>query len=118
VRYRAKAKLLQLRGVVSLDPGVRTFQTCYDADGNVTEWGKEMNRSFKECFRAGKLQAKMKGLKKMKKRRMRKVWLRKLARIRNRVDEVRKKLSTWLCRNHRVVLIPKFEVQRMVEPGS
>ena len=37
-----------------------------------------------------------------------------LQRIQNRINEVHKKSSTWLCRNYRVILLPKFESSRMV----
>ena len=78
--------------------------------------GHDLTRLFQECRVADRLQARIKkGSNKTKRRRRRRAWLRKLARIRNKVDEVDKKLSTWLCKNHRVVLIPKFETQRMVE---
>ncbi len=30
------------------------------------------------------------------------------------MDELHKKLATWLCENYRVVLIPTFETQQMV----
>ncbi len=32
-------------GVASLGPGIQTFQTCYSANGLVTEWGKASLRS-------------------------------------------------------------------------
>lgn len=105
------------QGVVALDPGVRTFQTCYDADGLVAEWGEaDMERLFKDCYAADRLQKRIKETKgnstKRYKRRM--AWHRLLQRIRHKVDEVHKKLSAWLCENYRVVLLPKFETQNMV----
>ena len=73
-----------------------------------------MSASLKRGYAADMLRAQMMKEKNKKRReQMRKAWLRALARIRNRVDELHKKLSTWLCRNHRVVLIPKFAVKRM-----
>lgn len=100
---------------VALDPGVRTFQTCYDADGAAFEWGEgDMERLFKLCYAADRLQGRIKHVKGTKRRRRRKAWLRILERIRNKVDELHKKLATWLCENYRVVLIPTFETQRMV----
>ena len=103
-------------GVVALDPGVRTFQTCYDADGLVTEWGAgDMHQLFQDCYAADRLQGRIaKTRNKTKKRRRRAAWHRKLQRIQNKVNEVHKKMSTWLCRNHRVVLLPSFESSRMV----
>ena len=107
-------------GVVSLDPGVRTFQTCYDADGLVTEWGDgDMKLLFQDCYAADRLQGiinETKGKKNKTKRRRRKIaWLRKLQRIQHKIGEVHKKLSTWLCRNYRIILIPKFDVQNMIQ---
>lgn len=45
-------------GVVALDPGVRTFQTCFSADGTVTEWGKgDMSRIYRLCYAYDDLQS-------------------------------------------------------------
>ena len=100
---------------VALDPGVRTFQTCYDADGEIIEWGKDdMKQLFQLCHLADRLQGRIKQAKGTKRRRRRLAWLRLLERIRNMVNESHKKLATFLCENYRIVLIPKFETQRMV----
>jgi len=45
---------------------------------------------------------------------MRKAWLKKLDGIKNKVNEVHRKLAVWLCENHRVILLPKFDTQRMI----
>ena len=39
-------------------------------------------------------------------------------RIRHLVDELHKKLATWLCQNYAAVLIPEFGVQQMVQKGK
>jgi putative transposase len=109
-----------LHSVVALDPGVRTFQTCYDADGAVVEWGEQdMASLFQECYAADRLQGRMgTASTKTKRRRRRRAWLRKLVRIQDKIGEVHKKMAAWLCDNYRVVLIPKFETQQMVKRGS
>ncbi len=103
-------------GVVSLDPGVRTFQTCFDADGLVAEWGESMTKLFQDCYAADRLQKRISNTKgnSIKKHRLHMAWHRLLETICNMVNEVHKKLSTWLCENYRVVLLPKFEIQQMV----
>lgn len=105
-----------LNGVVSLDPGVRTFQTTFGTDGRVTEWGNgDMSRICRLARHADKLQGKTKKekLKGRKKRRHRRAFLRILQRIRNLVIEMHRKLARWLCQNYKVVLIPTFESQGM-----
>jgi len=42
-------------------------------------------------------------------------YLRMLLRLRYKIDEAHKKFATYLCRNVRVVLLPKFETSRMVK---
>lgn len=119
-RSENQAPTSDAESVVALDPGVRTFQTCYSADGEVTEWGEaDMNQLFQDCYAADRLQGRItRGTTKTKRRRRRRAWHRKLERITNKVDEVHKKMAAWLCDNHRVVLIPKFETQRMVRKGA
>ena len=104
--------------VIALDPGVRTFMTCYDADGAVVEWGRgDMRRICALCRFADKLQGRIKTLKgprhKARRRRMRRAWLRILETVRNRVNEAHRKFAKWLCTSYRVVLLPKFETSRM-----
>jgi len=42
-------------------------------------------------------------------------YLRLLLRLRYNIDEAHRKLATYLCRNVRIVLLPKFETSRMVK---
>jgi len=44
--------------VISLDPGVRTFMTGYDPDGQLIEWGNgDLNKIFKLSKKYDKLQS-------------------------------------------------------------
>jgi putative transposase len=106
--------------VVSLDPGVRTFQTTYDASGLATEWGKgDMNQVYIMCRRMDKLQARHDLEKKRsKKRYLKKAWLRMIDKVKNKVKEVHRKLALWLCETYTVVLIPTFESSNMVRKGA
>ena len=48
VRSENQAPDENLHGVASLDPGVRTFQTIYDADGKMIKWGRgNMSKLFR-----------------------------------------------------------------------
>jgi len=42
-------------------------------------------------------------------------YLRLLLRLRYKIDEAHRKLATYLCRNVRIVLLPKFETSRMIK---
>ncbi|GBC00240.1 hypothetical protein RclHR1_00380008 [Rhizophagus clarus] len=44
--------------VISLDPGVRTFMTGYDPDGQIIEWGNgDIDKVFKLSKKYDKLQS-------------------------------------------------------------
>jgi putative transposase len=110
-------------GVISLDPGVRTFMTGYDPSGKVMEWGKsDITRIFRLCkgidALIGKHQAKEKCkfvLNHRRRYKMKKAEHRARERIRHLLGDCHKKLAKWLCENYRVVLIPKFDVSHMVK---
>lgn len=105
--------------IVSLDPGVRTFQTTYDATGLSTEWGKgDMTAIFRLCRHADKIQSVMAKKRGARKHSTRRAWLRMLDTIKNRVKEVHYKMAKWLCENYRVILIPTFETSRMARRGA
>ena len=99
----------------TLDPGVRTFQTIYDADGNAVEWGAgDMQEVFKLCKAADVIQSRInkKGGNTTSRRR---AYYRQLQRIKNKIKECHNKLALWLCENFRAVLIPVFETSRMIQ---
>ena len=101
--------------IIALDPGVRTFQTTYDVNGLVTEWGKDdMKQLFRLCRIADKIQSLWKTKKRGKRRSTKLAWHRVLFKIKDKVKEVHRKLASWLCENYKVILIPKFESSRMV----
>ncbi len=101
--------------IVSLDPGVRTFQTTYDAAGMVTEWGKgDMSKIFLLCRRADKAQSSWQSKRGSKRRGAKRAWWRLLDKIKYKVKEIHRKMAVWLCENYKVILIPRFETSKMV----
>jgi putative transposase len=103
-------------GVISLDPGVRTFMTGYDPSGKFAEWGaKDIGRIYRLSRVVDKLKRKWsdKAVKHKQRRAFQKAARRIRLKVTNLVDELHKKLAKWLCENYRVILLPKFETQKM-----
>ena len=102
-------------GIISLDPGVRTFMTGYIPGGTIVEWGnQDISKIIRLCKYMDKLVSRASKDSSKKRRNIQKAVKRLRARIRNLVDELHKSLAKWLCENFRVVLLPKFNVSYMV----
>ena len=106
-----------LRDVVSLDPGVRTFMTGYDSSGAAWEWGKnDMRRIFRLCKGVDELiSTASKEERRGRRYRLYRAAGRIRMKIRNLVDELHKKLARWLCVEFRVVLLPEFKSSSMIK---
>ena len=95
--------------------------TTYDTNGFCSEWGEgDMKRVFALCLHLDKLICRLHGPdmvnkhgeKARRKRRSLRQATEKLRRkIKNKIDEVHKKMSTWLCKAYKVILIPKFNAK-------
>ena len=99
---------------VALDPGVRTFQTFYSADGITGELGKDFikKRILKYRFKLDHLDG-IKCIGKTKYNiRKRKFLLR--TKIKNIVSDLHWKTADFLCKNFKTIIIPKFETRKMV----
>lgn len=107
--------------VCALDPGVRTFQTVFDATrGHALQVGdRDMNRIVRLCKAQDLLISAQTKEQKSKRRSKLKRAVRRLRdRIRNLIDEVHKQLASYLARNYDLVMIPKFEVSQMIRKAD
>ncbi len=115
---------------VFIDPGVRTFATCFDLQGCIHEFG---GLGLIECIEhlcshldglISRTYAKRQDDKQRfvlgKKTRwhMRQAAARMRRRIHNLVDEMHRKVALWLCKNHRVILWPVSNVKAMTWKGK
>ncbi len=108
----------KINSIISLDPGVRTFVTGYDPNGNIYEWGKnDITRLFKLGCYADKLKNVIDSDKTIRHRtryRLRRKVLKIFKKIRDLVDTLHKNLSKWLCENYNHILIPDFKSSGIV----
>lgn len=108
-------------GVISLDPGVRTFMTGYDPSGYSYEWGKnDMDRITRLAISSDKLISKTKDTRINHKKRysLTRAYLRINQKIRRLVNDLHEKLSRWLVDNYRVVIIPEFNTSSIIKRGD
>ncbi len=102
------------RDVVSLDPGVRTFQTFYSADLAGKFGSGDFGRIHRLCCFMDKLLSKAAKVRHDERRRLRVAAARLRARIKNSIDDIQWKVAVWLCKNFNTILIPTFESSNMV----
>ncbi len=115
----AKNRENQSVNVVAIDPGNRTFATCYDTQGYIIEWGvNDVNRVFRLCLEIDKLTSETTQVKARERYVLKKRIKRIRLRVRNLVDDLHRRLAKWLCINYRVIILPEFKVSEMVIKGK
>lgn len=107
--------VLSSQRIVSLDPGVRTFQSTYDPSGRFTEWGRnDMEGIVRMKLSYRKLQSKCDKCKnRRRKGRIRVALQRKNDKIKHRIEDIHRRLIMWLLKNHDVILLPNFGSKKM-----
>lgn len=119
LEVRSESQAPEIKRVIALDPGVRTFQTGYDPSGLCVEWGKQdISKIYRLCHSLDRLQSKINkgGHKRRWSRKRAAVRIRK--KIKNLVKDLHHKLAKWLCKEYSLVLLPEFETQNMIQKGK
>lgn len=105
--------MIENQDIISLDTGVRTFQTGYSPNGHVLEIGKD------DYFRLSSLLLKADFYKrKFNKTENTKHKIRQLNayhKIKNMVDDLHWKTISYLIKNYKVILLPDFAITNMVK---
>jgi len=106
-----------IEGILSMDPGVRTFMSGYSPSGLAYEWAKQdVGRIYRLCHAMDRLQSRWSGkeIRHRKRYRLKRAARRIRKKIRNLVDEVHKKQAKWIVEQYHTVLLPVFETSGMV----
>ncbi|MDR3412087.1 MAG: transposase, partial [Formivibrio sp.] len=102
--------------VVSIDPGVRTFATCYDPAGELTEWGVDAGKQLFELKKRADAVDRAANAKHGRQRtRTHRVAAKLRQRGRDLVNELHRKLALWLCKEHQTILLPEYQTQGMMK---
>jgi putative transposase len=102
---------------VSLDPGVKTFQTFYSPDGVAGKIGDVIARKLKnKLILEDKLKGFLSTLKGQRKKRhnMKKRCSLLRTKVKNIVVDLHRKTCSFLTRNFDTVLLPSFDVKKMI----
>jgi transposase len=101
--------------VVSIDPGVRTFLSCYDPQGAVVEFGSgDMGRIARLHAWISMLQRQAHDSNHKKRYTLSKAIRRIFHKIKNLVKDLHFRAVNWLVNNYRVILLPCFDPKRLV----
>jgi putative transposase len=95
---------------IFIDPGVRTFLTCYDPDNLLLHIGpRDVELLFRLFHHKNKLQSKIAiETYHRKKRNLKKAFNRLALRMKNLIADCHKKVAKFLCQNYNVIYIPKL----------
>ena len=98
--------------IISLDPGIKKFQSFYDTNGYVGEFGNIELK--KKLFKTEKKIDKLMSIStKQKKSRLRNKCYKLRTKAKNIISDFHWKLSSFLCKNYKVILLPIFKSKKM-----
>lgn len=100
--------------IISLDPGVRTFQTFFSEEYCGKIGNGSIGRIQRLCCYLDNLISRISKEKSKRKRRMKKAANRIRIKIRNLISELHWKTANFLCKNFDIILLPTFETSDMV----
>lgn len=100
--------------VVSLDPGVRTFQTFYSPVGVCGKIGNNFKDKINRINeRIDNLKSKLSKLKKRTKRNLRNRISLLRTKTKNMINDLHWKTAHFLCKNFNIILLPEFKTKEM-----
>jgi putative transposase len=110
------SKTIALQKVVSLDPGVRTFQTFYSSDGLAGKLGD--NFAYTKIASLNERIDKLNSIKSNKrgqtKRNISNRQHKLRTKVKNVVSDMHWKVANFLCENFETIILPSFETKNMV----
>ena len=112
-----KEKYENKKNIISLDPGVRTFQTCYDPTGIIIESGTLVKSKIESIIKdIDKCEVIINDpINKTKRRKNnKKKKIKKYKKISNIVDNMHNQLSSYLTKNYNNILVPQLPVKKLV----
>ena len=112
-----KEKYENKKNIISLDPGVRTFQTCYDPTGIIIESGTLVKSKIESIIKdIDKCEVIINDpINKTKRRKNnKKKKIKKYKKISNIVDNIHNQLSSYLTKNYNNILVPQLPVKKLV----
>lgn len=94
--------------VCSIDPGIRTFGTVYDFDGEYYEWGKaDAGWIVRYCQHMDRLKSKIDQCKNKRTiLSLTRAYRRMAQHLRNRVKDFHHGFANWLCNRYQLILSP------------
>jgi putative transposase len=105
--------------IVSLDPGVKTFQTFYSPDGIHGKLGDKINKTVSKINKViSKLQSKITNSTCKTKRNLKKRCFLLRTKIKNKINDLHWKTASFLCKNFENIIIPPFETAKMAKKGK
>ena len=102
---------------ISLDTGVRTFQTGYCPSGHTLEIGKDASKKLIKLLEQKDILRSKADLCRNK-RKKQKIWrsfFKKQKRIENLIDEIHFKTCDFLTSTYKTVMLPVFETSQMIK---
>lgn len=103
----------QTDSVLAIDPGVRTFITGYDPNGNLIEMGTNPQHIEDKIYAISRMQKRLKQSPKRKREKLRKRIRNTYKKIHNSVNDMHHKISKWLSMSYKKILLPSFGTQKM-----
>lgn len=106
-------------GIISLDPGVRTFLTGYSPDGEVIKIGdNDIKKIRNYSLKTDQFISMISKMDKKRKRRCRKAKLKRFEKVRNMIKDCHRKVTKYLIDNYNYIILPPFKTQEMSKKGS